>query len=580
MANWDLTDIFKTKKLYYEAIETCLENVDKLCSYQTIVVTNINEFLELYEIVMNDLSDIVCYGTMNYHLDMSANDTIKDYLKSQNIESEIKEKLSWFIPEIVCANKNEVLNGISDENREKYTHFIEKIFDNQEHVLSPAEEKIIVSLEKTREDIVNTYDALMVSDRKGVDIKIGNKLVQVNSSNYNKLLSELEEQADREKVFTTYYQYFEDHSNTVANMYNTILSINSRIAKFHGYKSSLDAKLNSEKIPVEVYKSLIRNVKKNCIELQSFLKYREKELGLEQIHTYDRLRKVYSTDKQYTYESGLKLCFEAAKGANDDYFNLIKTVLQDGWVDVYPKNNKRGGAYSWRTNNSHPYILHNYDETLNSVYTLMHEAGHSVHSYLSDKYQSPINSNYSIYVAEVASTFAECLLTDYLLANEEDENLKKTLVEENILRIISTLYRQTLFAEFEYIVHELVDNGQVLTKDTLNQVMQELYFDYYGINLETEALKKYVWMYIGHLYFAPFYVYQYATCITASFQIYDKYCRSKEEGLAMLYGILKQGGSDYPNNILLDVGIDLTKDEAYSGVFNYLKKQVEILVNS
>lgn len=575
MSKWNLKAIFESQTEYYETIDACLRSVEKLCSYQGKLNENVNEFFPIYDDLYASLEDIECYGAMKYHLDMSDNDKIQDFMKAQNVESIVKEKLAWIVPELITYDMEVIINSFSDINKQKYQHTIEKIFLNKDYTLSAGEEKIIVSLEKAREDIVNSYQALTTSDRLSVKVEISSGVIEVNNGNYSKLLSELEHQEDRKKVFEEFFKFYDEHANTIANMYSTIISINSRIAKFRGYGSSLEAELKSQNIPIAVYETLIKNVKNHCGELKKFLKFRERELGLEQIHTYDRMRKVYTTDKEYSYEEGVKLCLDAASTASSEYHDLVKHVLQDGWVDVYPGDNKYNGAYSWGSYNSHPYILLDHNNTLDSVYTIMHEAGHSVHSYLSDKNQNPLNASYSIYVAEIASTFAECILTDYLLENETDENVKKTLIEENIMGIIATLYRQTLFAEFEYRTHKLVDSGEVLTSDTLSAIMNELYLEYYDIDLDTEPLKKYVWMYIGHLYFAPFYVYQYATCITASFNIYDKYLESKHEGLEMLYSILKQGGSNYADNILLNAGIDLTKDQTYNGVINYLKSQMD-----
>ncbi len=203
----------------------------------------------------------------------------------------------------------------------------------------------------------------------------------------------------------------------------------------------------------------------------------------------------------------------------------------------------------------------------------MHEAGHSIHSHLAAKHQTFFNSQYPIFLAEVASTFAECVLTDYLLENENDEDVKKTLVEENILGIIGTFYRQTLFADFEMQAHDIVDSGKSLTSDMLCDIMQNLYLEYYDIDLNTESAKKLVWAYIPHLINTPFYVYQYSTCIAASFAIFSEYSKSKEKGIEILFNILKKGGSDFPNDILLENNIDLSKKKTYEAVVEILSKQ-------
>ncbi len=575
MKKWDLTSIFKAKDDFYLTIDKCKIKADELSMYEGKMLSNVNDVLVKYDEIVSMLYDVGMYSAMNYHVDMSNEDALKMYKKAQGVESEVKEKLSWIEPEIISHDKELVFDKLNENSKENYSQLLEKIFLNKNYTLTMLEERIIVSLEKVREDLVHTYNSLSVTDRKPVEVEISTGVIEVTPGNYTKLLTELKLQDDRRLVFEAYFGYFRDNSNTFASIYNTIISINSRIAKLRGASSSLQIKLDRENIPVEVYESLIRNVKGNSGVLKDYYKYREEKLGLNSIHTYDRLVKINSTDKEYSYEEALELCLAAASNASEEYRDLVEKVLQDGWVDVYPNENKYNGAYSTGSYSSHPYILLNYDKTLNYVYTLMHEAGHSVHTYLATQNQNSINSNYSIYVAEVASTFAECLLTDYLIENEKDENVKKTLLEENIFGISSTLYRQTLFAEFEYKTHKLVDDGEVLTSDVLCEIMRELYLEYYGLDLNKEKLKEFIWIYIGHFYFAPFYVYQYSTCITASFQIYDKYMESKEEGLEMLFNLLKQGGNGFPNDILMNAGIDLTKDSTYSSVISYLKSQIE-----
>lgn len=577
MNTWNLTDYFKNEEEFYNLRTKCLENAKDFSKYKGKVLENINEVLLHFEQIDYDLSTVYTYASQKYHLDMKDSKNLEDYSQTMNVEAQINGLVSWLNPEIIKYDKEELLSKLSDENQKKFKHTLDKIYHNKKFLLSAEEENILVNLDKAREGIIDSYLALTISDNNPASVIIDNKEVLVTSSNYAKLLSEVKNQDDRRKIFEAYYDFYSKHSTTLAAMYNNVVSINSTIAKIRGFNSSLEAKLHQNDIPTDVYKALIDNVKKHTPFLKKFMKFRKEELGLESIHTYDRMYKVYSTDKQYPYEDGYNLVLEAAKSAGDEYHDLIKHVLQDGWIDVYPNDNKISGAYSWGTYSTHPYILHNYNGTLNSVYTLMHEAGHSLHTHLSKNNQTFFNSQYPIYLAEIASTFAECVLTDHLLENEKDESTKKSLIEENIIGVVATYYRQTLFADFEYQTHLIVDEGKSLTSEVLCNIMQELYLEYYDIDLNTEESKKMVWAYIPHLIKTPFYVYQYSTCITASFAIYNEYIKSKENGLNILFNILKAGGSDYPNKILLENNIDLSSDASYEAVLNYLEKQFSLL---
>ncbi len=573
--SWNLEDIFKTEQDFIQ----CMKNVEKYVldfnNCKDSILENINVLLDLYENIQLDVSSLYTYSTMKYHLNLKDSKNISSYTETANFVSNITKQMAWFESSLIKLNKDELVLKINDID--KYGHFINRIYDSKEYILTQEEEKIIVSLNKTKSNLIDAYNALTISDRKSNCVEIDSEDIVVNSGNYAKYLMELDSQANRRKVFESFFGFYKDHSTTLAKLYESVVEIDVNIAKIRGFESALHAKLASNKIPTQVYYTLLKNVKKQVPFLKEYLEYRKTELGLETYHTYDRLTKINQVNEKYSYEKGYELVLNAAKSVNDEYFELVKTILSDGWIDVYPSENKITGAYSWGTYNAHPYILHNYNDTLNSVYTLMHEAGHSVHSLLSSKSQSGINASYPIYLAEIASTFAECILSDYLLETITDSTLKKTLIEENINNLIATYFRQTLFAEFELRAFELVESGKSLTSDVLCDLMNELYLEYYNINLDTEDLKKFVWAYIPHLIKTPFYVYQYSTCLVASFAIYNLYKVDNAKGYNTLIKILKSGGSEYPDKLLNELGINLSDDSTFEGITSYLQEKIRIL---
>ncbi len=578
MSNWDLTPFYANREEFKESLKSMMEKAENLSRFKDSFEENINIIMEELEDIWCAAGHSVCYARQKYYLNMKDSQSIADVSDTMAVYSKVSEINAWIVPKMITCDKEDLLSRLTDENLKKFAHFIEVQFDSKDAILSDKEEALIVQIQKAKEDFSKAYGQLTTSDRPKVKVELNGEMHVINSSNYANYLSDLESQEDRKKVFEAYFKFYNDHSTTLAHLYNSIVSINSSIAKIRGYGSALEATLQkSNKIPVDVYKALIKNAKNHLPLLKDFLNYRKEKLGLKEIHTYDRMRKVFSTDKKYAYEEGYDLVLKAAKSASDEYHDLFKHVLQDGWIDVYPDESKASGAFSYGSYSTHPYILHNYTDDLLSVYTLMHEAGHSMHTHLACENQDLFNSMYPIYLAEIASTFAECVLSDYLLTNETNESVRKTLIEESISRVIATYFRQTLFAEYEYEAHKIVESGNTLTVDVLNNLMKKLYLEYYDIDLDTEESKKFVWAYIPHMFNTPYYVYQYSTCLAASFAIYKVYCESKEKGLDMLFNILKKGNSDYPNKILLESGIDLSGDDAYNGIAEYLKTQIEML---
>lgn len=575
---WNLELIYKTDAEYEQSINEVLEIVDLLTTFRVDLRNNLEQVLIKSLEIEQYLSRISLYATMKFHLNQKDNENQKEYHRIENLVFDIGAKTSWLRPAII-ALENEIgqeaiFKLLSDIVKDDYSHYLEKVFNMNKYTLDAKSEEFIVSLEKSREGFVNAYTMLTSSDysEKVISLSVGD--VTLSDSNYTQLLSSLKNQDDRRIVFETYFGYLKDHQNTLATIYINIITLNSQIAKFRGFNSSLEAELAFLQIPKEVYFQLVKCVKDNSSVVKEFNEYKRVHIGLEKYHTYDRFVKINTTDKKYSYEEALDICYQAAATVNDEYLSLIQEVTTAGRVDVLPADGKRTGAYSWGCVESGPMILLNYDETLNYVYTLMHEAGHSVHTQLALKNQKLVNASYPIYLAEIASTFAEAILDDYLLEQETDVNVLKSLLEESIGGKVATFIRQTLFAEYELNISTRIDNNESLTADDLNKEMQQLYFDYYGIDLDKEEAKKLVWAYIPHLFHTPFYVYQYATCLAASLAIFAKYKNSKDEGIKILFNILSAGGSKYPNEILLDNGIDLSNEQTYKDVFKVLKYRI------
>ena len=348
--------------------------------------------------------------------------------------------------------------------------------------------------------------------------------------------------------------------------------------KARGYSSILQAHLFRNKIPEDVFYNLIDVASTNNDGLKKYLNLRKKYLKLDKYHTYDRFLKLAHSEKKYTYEEGKELFFKSIEKFPEDFKNKAREVTKDGYVDVYHSLGKRTGAYSSGGENVHPFILLNYNDTLEDVFTLAHESGHSIHTLYSMESQPVVKQNYTIFVAEIASTFNEHNLLDYLMKSDSlSRNDKITLLEKAIDEIVATFYRQTLFGHYEYNISKMVEEGKPINHEVLSNEMISLYKMYYGLDINDEKVKKYVWAYIPHLFYTPFYVYQYATSFTASMLIYKNVKNNVPGAFDNYIKMLKSGGSDYPIEEVKLAGVDLTKKDAFLSVTSYMDELVNQL---
>jgi oligoendopeptidase F len=416
-------------------------------------------------------------------------------------------------------------------------------------------------------------------DRNEIEVKLQNgKTVKVSNANYASVLSTLSNQEDRKNVFEAYFKFYDDHKNTFANIYKGIIDSNIAYMKSKGYKTILSRFLEHNNIPDSVFESLINTVRDNTAPLKRYINLRKKFFNLKEYHTYDRFLTFVTSDAKYPYDFTKEEVLKALAPMGDDFVNHAKAALADGHVDVYPTDGKRSGAYSTEVYGYGAYILLNHTETLDSAFTLAHECGHSIHTLYSVETQPYQTKDYQIFVAEIPSTFNEHLFLDYLLKTSKDKNIKIAALEKQADNIVSTFYRQTLFANFEIIAHKMALEGKSITYDSLCQIMKDLYMLYYGIDLDTEPLKKYVWAYIPHLYNSPFYVYQYATCFSASTQLFKDIIIDKKAGAKEKYlDMLKAGGKMYPVDIVKLGGVDLTTPTPFKAVCEQLDSIVDQL---
>ena len=389
---------------------------------------------------------------------------------------------------------------------------------------------------------------------------------------------EAKDASEREAIFNALYEYFDERKNTYAEMYHLGLEAQQAVVKARGYKSILDYHLEHNQIPTSVYRSLVEVASSNTDAIKKYYELRRKALGLTKHRSYDRFLEIANSETKVTYEEAKDLFYKSIERFPKEFQDKAHFVSSEGRVDVFPKEGKRSGAYSNGGEGIKPYILLNFVGTLDDAFTLAHECGHSIHTMYSIENQPELKQNYTIFVAEIASTFNEHNLLDYLLKQPGlSKNDKIALLQKSIDDILATFYRQTLFAQFELEISEAFEKGSPINYEVLNNKMAELYSTYYGIDINEEKYKPLVWAYIPHLFYTPFYVYQYATSFAASLELYSRVNRGEEGAFDKYISLLKAGGSDYPINEVKEAGVDLTTKEPFYAVTNRLQELVDEL---
>lgn len=476
------------------------------------------------------------------------------------------QKCSYIEPELLSLGKEHFDSFFEKHPETKEFDFqIEKLFLGQKHVLSADKEALLASYSPLLGEGGDLYSLLSVADLvPGKCVLSNGEEVTVTQSNWPSLIKKAPTAEDRQKVFETLYHHYDAHKNTYGEIYNTVLKSELATMKSRNYPSILETHLEGNKIPKEVFHNLIEAAHSNSEPLKRYIALRQKVLGLTKHRSYDRFLELAKSETHYSFEEAQKLFFDSISSFPEDFQKKAHEVNREGFIDVHPRDGKRTGAYSNGGADIHPYMLLNFNGELDDVFTLAHESGHSIHTLYSEENQPLEKQNYTIFVAEIASTFNEHNLLDYLLTKGTlSKSDKIHLLQKALDEIMGTFYRQALFAEYEYEASLLAERGEPIDYKALSDIMTRLYKDYYGIDIEEERLKPLVWAYIPHLFYTPFYVYQYATSFTASLLLYGR-VKNKEEGAFERYvSLLKMGGSDFPIAEVQKAGVDFLKKETY-----------------
>jgi len=578
---WNFEFLYKNKEEFYNDLKRVGEITESINKLKGTL--NTFEGFKAYVLANKELSKVIehayVYASMKRDEDQRNEESVKDFSKVYSIYSNAIQSLAWTSPELLTVGLDKLKDFANKEEDLKPALVdINNLYRLNKYVLDEKSEGILANADEAFGKFNELYDKLCVVDAKPSKVKVSTgEVLSIGGNNYTYYLSKLSNQKDRKKVFEAYFKKFEDSAATLAGIYDGILSSDLANTKSRGYKTMLDSHLFSSNIPTDVYKTLVNTTRSHTKPLKRYIKLRKEYLGLKSYHTYDRFESFAKGGKEYSYEEAKKLVLEADKSMGTDFYNKACKVLEDGRVSVYPKEGKRTGAYSTSTYEQGPFILLNHNGKLDDVFTVAHEGGHSIHTLYSNESQPIETASYRIFVAEIASTLNEQVLLDYLLKNIKDKNEKIILLQHAIDSLVATYYRQTLFADFELQSHALKENGEAITANALSNIMADLYKKYYGINLDREPLKKYVWAYIPHLFHTPFYVYQYATSMAASLAIYTKIKSGDKEAFDKYIELLRSGNSDYPVELVKKAGVDLTKKDPYLSLINRIDELVSEL---
>lgn len=559
---WDLDVIYSSIEDFNEDYELVLSKINILKKYENTMMDNSDNFYNTIKLsfeIERLLDKLYCYANLSFDLDTSNNDKQELCERVSNLRSNYSE-VSYFIVPSILKYDYSVIEKYMEENNgiRDYEVSIKEIYRYKEHTLSDAEEKLLSSIGKIVGNCYDTYELLKDCDMSFGKIKDEEgKNVELNNSNYS-LYIESKDRKVRKSAFKTLYKEYKKYTNTFASLISSNMKELSTLAKLNKYNSAIEMSLYADDVDVKVYNNLIDSVHNHINYIYDYYKLKKEILGVDKLHLYDIYVPIgNSFDRKYSYDEAEETILKVLSIFGDEYINKVKEALNSRWIDVYPTKNKRTGGYSGGSYDTYPYILLNYQDKYNDMSTLIHEMGHSMHSYYSRTYNDYQNSEYKIFVAEVASTVNELLLSHYLLEHSNNKE-EKMYILNNLMELYrATIYRQTMFAEFERDISSIIDKEEALTADKLSSIYYKLNKFYFGNDVVVDDEIRYEWERIPHFYY-NFYVYKYATGLSAATAIVKGILDGKDNAVDNYINFLKCGSRLSPIESLKVAGVDLT----------------------
>lgn len=561
---WNLGDIFATPDKWNEAFDKASQDYLKLTQYQGKLGNkdDLLAFLKLSDNIDLQMEQLYCYAAMSYNEDSQDAERQARFSKIYALLTQYNAKTAFVSPELSALSDETLKSFIADPAFSDYDVALQNVLDGKSHILSEAEEKLMANVGSFEGQFQEVFNRLDSGDIKFDKITVDGKEVQLGHGAYSMLLQH-KDQAVRKLAFETYYKSYIGVINTIAGLYEGSVKADWFNAQARHFGSTMEKALFYEHVDKAVYDNLIKCTHESFAPLHRYIALRKKLMGLETLNMYDLYVSIFEdADISCEYEQACELVLKGLAPLGEDYLEVVRKAFANRWIDVHETPTKRSGAYSMGVKGVHPFMLLNYQKTTHDIFTIAHEMGHSMHSYYSELAQPVAKADYKIFVAEVASTCNEVLLLKYLLKTEQDVNVKKYLLQYYLDMLRTTMYRQTMFAEFEQISHDIVEKGQPFTTEVLCQKYLELNKQYYGEAVNHNDEIKYEWARIPHFYRA-FYVYKYATGIVSAVCIAEKILKEGAPALANYKKFLSLGGSMDPVSELKVAGVDLTSEEPF-----------------
>jgi oligoendopeptidase F len=576
---WDFTPIYKSWDAWEEGMKQMQAKMDEYASLKGTLSKGPEAVLRAYKL-SDEIGQLLYrnygYTSLQRDTDLRDNKINGQLQRVQAAMARFGTAASWFTPEILTIPQATMEKWIAETPAlQPYRFPILENYRQAKHVLDEKGERLLSYAAQLSQVPSTSFGELSTSDIKFPKIKLTDgREVSLTPGKYQEILNSEPNHADRTKAWEAYYQTYAATINTYASIYNGVLQRDWFLTQARDYPTTLEAALDSNAIPVSVVETLVSTTRAGTKPLQRYVKLRKKLLGLDDYHIYDNFAPIFHVEKKVVFDDARKIVLESVAPLGSDYVEKYKKFISGGRVDVYENEGKRSGAYCDGIYGVGPYLLLNYTDTVEDVFTLAHEGGHGMHTVLSYESQPFATSEYTIFVAEVASTTNERFLLNRLLEKTTAPKERFVLLQHAVDSILSTYYTQVLFADFELQAHRLVEKGEPVTAEVLNGIYLKLLQDYYGDSLIIDDLYKVTWARIPHFYNSPYYVYQYATCFASSAQLVNEMTKgdeaSRKAAIERYLTLLRSGGNDHPMEQLRKAGVDLSKRETIQAIIDQM----------
>ena len=575
---WDLSTIFPTDEAFEEELAQVSEEVKKAVSLAGHLLDSADSLLTTTEVqldLMRRIEKLYSYAHMKNDQDTRVAKYQEYQAKGMTLYSDFGQSFAFYEPEFMAITEEQYQAFLAEQPAlQQYQHYFDKLLKKKAHILTQREEELLAGAGEIFGAAGETFAILdnadivfpMVHDEDGNEVQLshGNYITLVESKN----------REVRKEAYEALYSVYEQYQHTYAKTLQTNVKVHNYNAKVRKFSSAREAALSADFIPESVYDSLVSAVNKHLPLLQRYIALRAKILGISDLKMYDMYTPLSETDYKFTYEEALAKSEEVLAILGEDYLRRVKTAFSERWIDVHENQGKRSGAYSGGSYDTNAFMLLNWQDTLDNLFTLVHETGHSMHSSYTRETQPYVYGDYSIFLAEIASTTNENILTEKLLEEVEDDATRFAILNHFLDGFRGTVFRQTQFAEFEHAIHKADQEGQVLTSEFLNELYADLNEKYYGLKKEDNPQIQYEWARIPHFYY-DYYVFQYSTGFAAASALAEKIVHGSQEDKDKYLDYLKAGNSDYPLNVIKKAGVDMEKEDYLNDAFAVFERRLD-----